>query len=96
MVEPQHQQLDRQEEKTMNPNPWIVEFAVREQQARDERAQTLADRNRLIARQINPPSRATLLVQAIGQFLVSLGESLHRRASTTPVVTRRLDVVQGS
>jgi hypothetical protein len=55
-------------EEIMHPNPWIVEFARREEQEREQRAMQRADRDVVVARQVTQPPVLSPRLRAIGRM----------------------------
>jgi hypothetical protein len=62
----------------MTLNPWIVEFAIRDEQEAERRTQQRVDRQGGIAPVTSPPSLAHRCLRASGQLLVTVGEALER------------------
>jgi hypothetical protein len=65
----------------MHPHPWIVEFAIREEREREQRAMRQADRDNVALPGLEQPQLAHRWLRTIGRLLVSVGESLDRFGS---------------
>jgi hypothetical protein len=60
----------------MQPHPWIVEFAIRDEQEREKRLLQRADRNRAVAPVVVRPRLVRRGLDAVGQLLIRIGGSL--------------------